>query len=345
MRITRVARPGKKYQRGSVEQNTGDADAGAWHWFALPLEIATGAHFFLLFAKCQECHTVRQYTEMAERTRIMQSTGDSIREHIVETGRIAFNAREAGQGPAAIFLHGITAVGAVWDPILVKVKNSLRAIAVDQRGHGLSSKPDSGYSANDLSQDVLALIEALDCGPAIIVGHSLGARNGVVAATLRPDLVRSVVAVDFTPYIETEVFDALESRVNGGDREFKTRQEIEEYLQNRYTKLPPDAIKRRAKHGYRSVGDRFRPLASPLAMSATANGLREELETAFKRVERPVLLIRGAESKLVSPAALQRTQQLRPDMPTIVVKDTDHYVPEEASDTVASALLDFVSRT
>jgi 2-(acetamidomethylene)succinate hydrolase len=269
---------------------------------------------------------------------------DLIHERIIETGRISLNVRETGRGPVAIFLHGITAVGAVWDPILLKVRDSLRAIGVDQRGHGLSGKPEAGYSASDYSHDVIALIEALDSGPAIIVGHSLGARNGVVAATLRPDLVQSVVAVDFTPYIETEVFDSLESRVNGGDRAFQSQQEIEQYLQNRYAKLPPDAIKRRAKHGYRSVGDHFRPLASPAAMAATANGLREELESAFKSVNRPVLLVRGAESKLVSPAALARTQQLRPDMPTIVVEDTDHYVPEEAPDTIASAILDFALR-
>jgi 2-(acetamidomethylene)succinate hydrolase len=270
------------------------------------------------------------------------ATGDRlIRERIIDTGRISLNVREAGRGPVAIFLHGITAVGAVWDPILLKVKDSLRAIGVDQRGHGRSGKPEAGYSASDYSQDVIALIEAMDSGPAIIVGHSLGARNGVVAATMRPDLVQSVVAVDFTPYIEAEVFDSLESRVNGGDRAFQSQQEIEEYLQNRYTKLPPDAIKRRAKHGYRSAGDHFRPLASPAAMAATANGLREELETAFKSIERPVLLVRGAESKLVSPTALARTQQLRPDMPTIVVEDTDHYVPEEAPDAVASAILNF----
>ncbi len=270
-----------------------------------------------------------------------RAVSDAIRERIVETGRISLNVREAGRGPVVIFLHGITAVGAVWDPILLKVKDSLRGIGVDQRGHGRSDKPETGYSANDYSLDVIALIEALDSGPAIVVGHSLGARNGVVAATLRPDLVQAVVAVDFTPYIETEVFDSLESRVNGGDRAFASQQEIEDYLHNRYTRLPPDAIKRRARHGYVPVDDHFRPLASPAAMTATANGLREELETAFKSVERPVLLVRGAESKLVSAAALARTRQLRPDMPTIVVEDTDHYVPEEAPDVVARAILEF----
>lgn len=276
---------------------------------------------------------------------VSPSPADTIVEHRIETSRITLNAREIGQGPIAIFMHGITACGAVWDPVLVSVKGSLRSIAIDQRGHGRSDKPSAGYGADDFSQDVIALIETLDAGPAVVVGHSLGARNGVVAATLRPDLIKCVVAVDFTPYIETEVFDALESRVNGGDRAFQSRQEIEAYLQGRYPKLPPEAINRRAQHAYYSLGDHFRPLADAAAMSATARGLREDLVPAFTDVERPVLLIRGAESKLVSAAALTQTHQLRPDMPTIVVNNTDHYVPEEAPETIAQAILNFALKS
>jgi len=88
----------------------------------------------------------------------------------------------------------------------------------------------------------------------------------------------------------------------------------------------------------------LRPLADPAAMAATARGLREDLVPAFTAVRTPVLLIRGAQSKLVSAAALEKTQSLRPDMPTLVVPNTDHYVPEEDPDTVASAVIDFAGK-
>ncbi|MFT4119550.1 alpha/beta fold hydrolase [Bradyrhizobium sp.] len=262
-----------------------------------------------------------------------------IKEHVIDTGRIALNVREAGSGPVAIFLHGITAVGAVWDPILRLVGGTVRAIAVDQRGHGRSGKPEGDYSADAFAKDVVSLIETLDSGPAIVVGHSLGARNAVVAAVQRPDLVRAAVAVDFTPYIEDEVFEALEARVNGGDRPFASVEEIEHYLQNRYVNLPPDAVRRRAMHAYHRLGEQYRPLASPSAMTATARGLREDLVSAFTAVKVPVQLVRGAESKLVSPAAWDRTKKLRPDLPAVEVGSTDHYVPEEAPAAIAAATL------
>lgn len=267
----------------------------------------------------------------------------SIREHLIDTGRIKLNAREAGNGQLTIFLHGITANGSVWDPVLERVSGSLRAVALDQRGHGKSDKPANAYTAHDFALDVIALIEKLNCGPAVIVGHSLGARNGVVAACLRPDLIKGVIAVDFTPYIEDDVFESLESRVNGGDRAFNSREEIEDYLQNRYVNLPADAVKRRAVHGYKQVGDHIRPLADASAMSQTAVGLREDLVPAYQQVTRPVLLVRGAQSKLVTEAALNATRLLRPDMPTLVVDNTDHYVPEEAAEVISAAVLGFVA--
>lgn len=268
----------------------------------------------------------------------------TIKEHRLDTGRIALNLREIGTGPLVLFLHGITAVGAVWDPIILKVGKALRAVAVDQRGHGLSDKPASGYAASDYSKDVIALIEALGGGPAIVVGHSLGARNALIAGTLRPELIAGVVAVDFTPFIESEVFDSLEARVLGGDRVFQSRQEIEEYLSNRYPMLPRDAVGRRVTHGYYQIEDnKFRPLASPAAMAETAKGLREDLEPAVLKIDRPVVMIRGAESKLVSEAAFTRTLELRSFHSSLVVENTDHYVPEEAADVIADTVLRFAA--
>lgn len=274
----------------------------------------------------------------------METKTEITRAHRIQTGRIVLNVREAGEGPVAIFLHGITSNSAVWAPFLEGLHQSLRCVAVDQRGHGLSDKPDIGYSAKEFSEDIVALIETLRSGPAYIVGHSLGARNAIEVAAARPDLVRAVVAIDFTPYIEDEVFDALEARVNGGDRTFKSRKEIEEYLHGRYPLMPPDAVRCRALSAYVEGGEGLRPLASPKAMAETAKGLREDFIPAFSRVARPVLVVRGALSKFVSAAALEKSRLLRPDLPTLVVNDADHYVNEEAPELMLETVADFIAR-
>lgn len=265
-----------------------------------------------------------------------------LRSQRIGTGRITLNVREAGSGPLMLFFHGITANSAVFAPLMARFCDRFTTIAVDQRGHGLSDKPDSGYEADDYAEDIAALIRALDRGPAILVGHSLGSRNSVTVAARYPELVRSVVAIDFTPYIEAEVFDSLEDRVNAGDRLFDDVAAIEAYLAGRYPNIPVPAIRIRAESGYQRVEGGLRPLASPTAMAQTARGLRADLTPAYRAVTRPVLLVRGGLSKLVSAAALAKTSALRPDLPVVVIPDADHYVNEVSPETTFKAITNFI---
>lgn len=212
-----------------------------------------------------------------------------------------------------------------------------RIVAIDQRGHGRAPKPKSGYAAADYARDIAKLAEERT----LLIGHSLGARNALVAGVRYPDKVAAVVAIDFTPYIEREVFDALDERVNGGSREFASLQEVSAYLRQRYPRLPDDAIARRAQHGYERIKGKWRPLAAPAAMRATCVGLREDLRPTLEAIKVPVLLLRGADSRLVSRAAWEKTKVLRPDIRAQEIADADHYVPEEQPAAVAAAITDF----
>lgn len=260
----------------------------------------------------------------------------------IDAGRIVLNVRESGSGPLMLFFHGITANSGTMAPLAARFSDRFTTVAVDQRGHGRSDKPASGYEADDFADDIAGLIRALDRGPAILVGHSLGSRNSVVCAAKYPDLVRSVVAIDFTPYIETEVFDALEARVNAGAQIFESREAVEAYLAARYPNIPAPAIRIRAETGYETVEGGLRPWASPEAMAQTVVGLRADLTQAYREVRKPVLLVRGEVSKLVSAEALAKTSRLRPDLPVVVVPGADHYVNEVSPDVTAQAIANFI---
>jgi 2-(acetamidomethylene)succinate hydrolase len=273
---------------------------------------------------------------------LADTVSDQRQSRRVDIGRITLNVREQGQGPLMLFFHGITSNSAVFAPLVGRLSSRFRTVAVDQRGHGLSDKPDAGYAAADYAADIAGLIRSLDAGPAILVGHSLGARNSVTAAAIYPELVRSVIAIDFTPYIETDVFDALDSRVNAGDQLFKDVAAVKAYLAGRYVNLPPAAIEIRAASGYRAVEGGLRPLASPSAMAQTATGLRADLVPVYQKVTKPVLIVRGGDSKLVSADALARTSRLRPDLPVVVIPGADHYVNEVSPEITLRAISNFV---
>jgi 2-(acetamidomethylene)succinate hydrolase len=264
-------------------------------------------------------------------------------QHRVETSSASLFAVELGQGRPILFLHGVTANAFVWRPVMDRLSQRYRAVAIDQRGHGRSSiGRDGRFDAGACAEDATDVAAALRAGPVLLVGHSLGARNAIAAGARRPDLIAGVIAIDFTPFIAPAAFDALDARVAAGARTFGDAGEVAAYLAERYPRLPPDAVARRARHGYApDAAGRLRPLADAGAMRATCAGLRADLAPDLSRLARPALLVRGADSAFVSAAAFEAARALRADLRAVVVAGADHYVPEEQPDQVAQLIGEF----
>jgi 2-(acetamidomethylene)succinate hydrolase len=263
-----------------------------------------------------------------------------------DLGSVNLVGAEAGRGPDTLFFfHGVTANHTVWQPIFYELSRDFRVIAVDQRGHGRSEKPREGYGPEEYAADVAALVRRYSSGGKnVIAGHSLGSRNAVVAASRLGGSVAGVVAIDFTPFIETAVFDALESRVAAGDRGFASVAEVSAYLEERYSRLPSDAIRRRAQYGYaQDSSGMLRARADPHAMQETVAGLRLDFSDAFRHLSVPTVVVRGADSVLVSEAAFRRSAQIAPHHRYVTVAGADHYVPEEQPKQIVELVRDFCS--
>jgi non-heme chloroperoxidase len=91
-------------------------------------------------------------------------------------GRATLDVLEAGDpsGTPVVFLHGITDSRRSWELALPALPESIRAIALSQRGHGDSERPENGYRPRDFADDVRALLDTLQIEKAVVVGHSMG---------------------------------------------------------------------------------------------------------------------------------------------------------------------------
>ncbi len=113
----------------------------------------------------------------------------------IRGARLFFTDDGEAESPV-VFVHGFSCDSHDWSWQLPHFTLTHRVIAVDLRGHGRSSAPESGYELLSLAADVAEVVELVGCGPVTAIGHSLG---GAIVATLaveRPDLVRAVVAID-----------------------------------------------------------------------------------------------------------------------------------------------------
>lgn len=100
--------------------------------------------------------------------------------------------------PIILCLHGRGGRAEVWYHFIQHYGRDYRIIAPDQRGHGLSSKPISYYTSEEMAGDVLALIEYLDLSRIILVGHSMGAHVAAACADLHPEYFEAIAFLDKT---------------------------------------------------------------------------------------------------------------------------------------------------
>ncbi len=128
----------------------------------------------------------------------MASSYTSAQSHYAEVNGQRLHYKQWSEnGPPLLFLHGVTSSCSSWDYISPQFISDYRVMVFDLRGHGLSSKPASGYSwAEDYAADLVAFIDTHLDEPAILVGHSLGAAIAVPIAASTPDKVRAVVMED-----------------------------------------------------------------------------------------------------------------------------------------------------
>jgi pimeloyl-ACP methyl ester carboxylesterase len=101
-----------------------------------------------------------------------------------------------GSGEWLVLLHGLASQAYIWDLVAPLLTDSFRVIAIDQRGHGLSDKPDSGYDFSAVSSDLAAILNALQINRAVLAGHSWGGNVAVQYAADQPDRVSGLILID-----------------------------------------------------------------------------------------------------------------------------------------------------
>ncbi|MEU5163694.1 alpha/beta hydrolase [Streptomyces sp. NPDC020875] len=104
---------------------------------------------------------------------------------------------QGAAAPGVLLLHGLMGRASHWAATARWLSDRYRAVALDQRGHGRSDKPADGpFTREAFAADAEAAVESLELGPAIVIGHAMGALTAWRLAAERPDLVRALIVCD-----------------------------------------------------------------------------------------------------------------------------------------------------
>jgi pimeloyl-ACP methyl ester carboxylesterase len=249
--------------------------------------------------------------------------------------RLAYVQQGDASGLPVLLLHPWGESLGCFDRLLPMLPARVRALAMDQRGHGDSGKPAEGYALADYAADIEAFMDALDLHSAILLGSSSGGYVAQQVAVGRPDRVAGLVLVGSPLSLRGRpaFADDVERLTDPVDRDWAERslrwfplcREVPDwYLRDRVD----DAVRMPARVWRKAL--------------AGLTAARPPTETGT--ITAPTLIIWGARDELLSWADEQALAAAIPGSQLAVYQETGHLVLWEQPERVAGDLAGFAER-
>jgi pimeloyl-ACP methyl ester carboxylesterase len=249
----------------------------------------------------------------------------------------AYGGRPATTAPV-VCLPGLARTGADFAVLATALAGDLQrpryVVTMDYRGRGRSDYDADPFNYNFTTElaDVLAVITALDLGPAVFVGTSRGGLLAMLLASVRPTAIAGVVLNDIGPIIDVRGLARIKSYV-GNLPEPKSFGDGAEILRRlfaaQFPKLSEDDWMAFSRRTFKEQDGRL--LATyDVRIAKTLAGIDLErplqpLWVEFDALTRvPVMVIRGANSDLLSASTVAAMRARRPDIDVIEVPDQGH---------------------
>lgn len=115
---------------------------------------------------------------------------------------------ERGKGDTVMFVHGLSSSHFELRPFMREFEGEYHCVCYDHRGHAASEHPGKHMNIRTLGQDLREIIEYLDLRDINIIGHSMGAATIFSYVNqFGCDRLKSITAVDMTPYMRNTVWE------------------------------------------------------------------------------------------------------------------------------------------
>jgi pimeloyl-ACP methyl ester carboxylesterase len=231
--------------------------------------------------------------------------------------------------PAILCLHGRWGRGETWVDFIQHYGDSYCIIAPDQRGHGLSSKPIAKYTAEEMAEDMIGLLDYLNVDSVILVGHSMG---GTVAGTLAatyPQRVKGLAILDksangpeqpnLKPLEDLQIVDPV---IKDWPLPFKCLGEAQTTIKNA---MDSELSYQYFMNSLIETVEGYQMMFSAQAMAANI-AYYQNWYGLLPKIKCPVLLVRASSHEAVPDADFQKMQSLISNCMAVEISDPDHNV-------------------
>ena len=285
-------------------------------------------------------------------------------------GRIALTRwGDASSKPPALLVHGTGFVAEIWDEVARELTSTYTVYGIDRRGHGASHKPSGErYHFLDFASDICAVVEALDLTDIFGIGHSAGATDLLLAATLLPRRFSRLFVMEPTIMDPRARTDGAALSDNGKayaqgvlrrQREFDSAAAAFQRFRaaSAFKDWSEGALWAYVRHGFETLpDDRVRLLCRPEIEAAMLGPIFEAMEQVYAGDERgnpfaslsaiecPVRVATAGKSWPIYKEMAARAIALIPGASQWTFDGVGHCVAQEAPDMVLEALAAFGRR-
>jgi pimeloyl-ACP methyl ester carboxylesterase len=271
-----------------------------------------------------------------------------------------------GRGAPVVALHGLTASYVNFIGVAERLAGRRPLLALDLRGRGDSDKPDGPYGLGQHARDVAAAMRALNLGPSVIVGHSMGAFIATALAAQNPELVAGLILIDGGYLLDMpvgadaeQVLDTvLAQRITQLQETYPSREVYREFWRARPNFPAADwGPWTEAFLNYEVGGEApsLRPKASEAAVrfDVAESFKTAEITARLESLRVPVMLLRAATGfaldrpPLIPDAAVKQMRTFLPQLEDEMIPDTTHYtivLGERGASRVADVIDEFTER-
>jgi rifampin ADP-ribosylating transferase len=236
-------------------------------------------------------------------------------------------------GTPVLLLHAWGESRRSFDRLLPLLPVTIRATAMDQRGHGDAGKPKVGYSLEDFAEDIVAFMDAVGISSAVLVGSSSGGYVAQQVALTSPHRVAGLVLVGSPRDLQGRppFADEIDQLSDPMDAAW-----VKESLTwfSRFHQVPQWYVDDRVRDGAGIPAHVWRD---------TFNGLiTARPPTDAGTIAAPTLIIWGDRDELLTQAHEEALAAAIPASRLVIYEDTGHLVLWEQPERVASDLITFI---
>ncbi|MBF8267490.1 MAG: putative hydrolase or acyltransferase of alpha/beta superfamily [Dehalococcoidia bacterium] len=254
----------------------------------------------------------------------------------------------AGKGPPLLLLHGLGASSVAWSANIAPLSQRYSVYALDIPGHGDSDKPDIDYQVPAGARFIRAFMHVLGINRASLAGNSMGGMLALRTALEFPHLVEKLVLVDAAGLgrelgwsvrllslpLAGEILEDTSLRGTGAmlRRIFYDRSFVQEGLLQEL-------------HRTRRMPGAKEAVLKTVRGAVSLRGLRKEwvMVEALKSLDAPVLIVWGAQDRIVPVRHAHNAARLAPDVRLCIFDGCGHWPQMEKSSQFNQVVLEFLS--